>query len=71
MFDPVAFGKKLKHKRLVKGITQQEVYARVGVATLTLYRIEKAKSSCTLETLALVATAMDCDLVVELVDRHG
>ena len=69
MFNAAEFGARLREKRNSRGLTQTNIYDLTGVAEVTVNRIERAKTSTTLSTLALVADAMGCDLVIEFIDR--
>ena len=70
IFDAHKFGADLREKRIDCGLTQTDIYDLTGVAEITINRIENAKTSTTLETLSLIADAMNCDLSVEFKDRR-
>lgn len=68
-FDRKAFGKTLRSERRRRKITQEAIYDRVGVSAVTINRLEHARSGCSIDTLALIAEAMGCDLVIQFVDK--
>ena len=52
---------KIKFERLKKGYSQEELAFRAGVNKNTIWKIETAKVSPTVETLAKIAEALEVD----------
>ena len=57
---------KLRSLRELKGLSLTEVAKRAGMARSNLCRLEQNGNNVKLETLQRYATALDCQLVVEL-----
>jgi DNA-binding Xre family transcriptional regulator len=57
---------KLRSQRELKGLSLAEVAKRAGMARSNLCRLEKNGENVKLETLQRYASALDCDLVVEI-----
>lgn len=57
---------KLRSLRELKGLSLAEVAKRAGMARSNLCRLEQNGNNVKLETLQRYATALDCQLVVEV-----
>jgi DNA-binding Xre family transcriptional regulator len=57
---------KLRSQRELKGLSLAEVAKRAGMARSNLCRLEKNGENVKLETLQRYASALDCELVVEI-----
>lgn len=62
--------KMLRQKRQERGLTQEQLENRCGVSWITISRIE-GSHSCNLETLAMIADGLDCELVIEFKDKKN
>jgi UDP-N-acetylglucosamine 1-carboxyvinyltransferase len=49
--------------RRIRGLTQTQMAARLGISQATLNRLENGSQNITLRTLVLLARAMRCDVV--------
>ncbi|WP_196954467.1 helix-turn-helix domain-containing protein [Hymenobacter guriensis] len=58
----LAFGAHLRTLREARGWSQQELADRADISKPTVYRIETARFSATLDVLAALAQAMDIQL---------
>lgn len=58
----IAFGAHLRSLREARGWSQQELADRADISKPTVYRIETARYSATLDVLAALAQAMDMHL---------
>ena len=52
---------KVKFERIKKGLSQEELAFRAGVNKNTIWKIETAKVSPTVETLAKIAEALEIE----------
>lgn len=52
---------KIKFERLKKGFSQEELAFRAGISKTSIWKIETAKVSPTVETLAKIAEALEVD----------
>jgi DNA-binding phage protein len=57
---------KLRSQRELKGLSLAEVAKRAGMARSNLCRLEQNGENAKLETLQRYATALGCELVVEI-----
>ena len=57
---------KLRSQRELKGLSLAEVAKRAGMARSNLCRLEQNTDNVKLETLERYASALDCELVVEI-----
>jgi DNA-binding Xre family transcriptional regulator len=57
---------KLRSQRELKGLSLAEVAKRAGMARSNLCRLEKNGENVKLETLQRYASALDCELLVEI-----
>lgn len=57
---------KLRSQRELKGLSLAEVAKRAGMARSNLCRLEQNGENVKLDTLQRYATAIDCELVVEI-----
>ncbi|MBC8872853.1 MAG: helix-turn-helix transcriptional regulator [Planctomycetes bacterium] len=57
---------KLRSQRELKGFSLADVAKRTGMARSNLCRLEQNGDNVKLDTLQRYATALDCELVVEL-----
>ena len=63
---PTDLGRAIRHKRLERGLTQQELAERVGVARQWIIKVEKGKTRVELE--ALLRTLFQLGLELRLDD---
>lgn len=56
--------------RKEKAITQQEIAERTGMKRTNIARIESGKNMPTIEVLIKLATALDMELKISLVDKN-
>lgn len=56
--------------RKTKGITQQEVADRTGIKRTNIVRIESGKYVPTIEVLVKLATALDMELEVKMIEKE-
>lgn len=56
-----SIGERIRFVRMVKGITQEELAARVGVSRATINYAEKGKSHPNGATATALAKALDCN----------
>src|SRR5262249_38648149 len=54
-----AIGRNVRQLRLQQGLTVAEMAARVGISKAMMSKIENAQTSCSLSTLALLASGFD------------
>ena len=54
-----AIGRNVRRLRQQQGLTVAEMAARVGISKAMISKIENAQTSCSLATLALLATGFD------------
>ena len=59
--------KKLKEKRIQKGLTQEELGRAVGVSYRTIYQYETGRREPKLKILRALATVLSCT-IDEIVD---
>lgn len=64
-----ALGRALRDARRRRGLTQQELARRAGVAQPTVSNIERAVSPASLDTLLRLFAALRLELVLK--DREG
>lgn len=55
--------------RKERGITQQEIADRTGIKRTNVARIESGRNAPTIEVLVKLATALDMELEIRLVER--
>lgn len=55
--------------RKERGITQQEIADRTGIKRTNVARIESGRYAPTIEVLVKLATALDMELEIRLVER--
>ena len=55
------FGKKLRHMRMLRGITQKELAARVGLSGFTISSWENGASTPSSENIQRIAKALSVE----------
>ena len=63
------FGRRLRELRKAVGISQKELGRRAYITEDFVGRMERAKQFPSLETMALIALALDCDVLDLLAPR--
>ena len=58
----VSFGRRVRDRRLAAGISQQELGRRSHMREWFIGEIERGTSNPSLESMALVADALECNL---------
>lgn len=69
--EGVLFGARLREMRIVRGLTQPEIAARVGTSASNISDLERGIKVPTLTTVARLADALECKVteLVEVLDR--
>jgi transcriptional regulator with XRE-family HTH domain len=60
---------RVAERRAAGGISQRELAELCGTTHSAIARVERGKRPPRIDTLARIATALDCELVVELRPR--
>lgn len=60
---------RVAERRAAWGISQRELAELCGTTQSAIARIERGKRPPRIDTLARIATALDCELVIELRPR--
>jgi ribosome-binding protein aMBF1 (putative translation factor) len=60
---------QVRERRVIEGISQEEMAEKVGLSVMMESRRERGKCSITLEDLARYARVLGCEVVVELRKR--
>ena len=58
----IAFGKKLRHIRRMKDLTQEELSERVGISVEFLSNLERGINGPSFDTLEKLAIALDVEI---------
>lgn len=64
-----ALAARVAHQRRVRGLSQQELAELCGTTQSAIARVERGIRPPRLDTLLRIATALDCELLVELRPR--
>jgi transcriptional regulator with XRE-family HTH domain len=67
----IGFGRRVREHRRAAGISQGELGQRSRVSLDFISRIERGNSNPSLETMMLVACALECDLTTLLRPESG
>ncbi len=67
MNTPKEIGEYVKQLRKLKGLTQAEMAASIGIATNTYTQFETGKTNMTLATLNRISDALGYDLLISFV----
>lgn len=62
IIDYALIGKRIKHTRNNRKITQEQMSGDLSLSTFYISKIENGKCTATLETLALIANYLEMDL---------
>nr|WP_133996736.1 helix-turn-helix transcriptional regulator [Streptomyces sp. 846.5] len=60
----------IRARRTALGLSQAELAIRAGTGQAFVSRVESGKTTPTLPVLQRLATALDCDLVLDLAPRR-
>ncbi len=66
VMDPVELGRRVRKKRIEKGITQEELAAKCRLDTRTVQRVEKGEVKPYFSTLKALSGVLDFDFIEEM-----
>jgi transcriptional regulator with XRE-family HTH domain len=67
----VTAGELIRARRVELGLSQGQLAERAGTGQAVVSRVESGRTLPTLSVLQRLASALDCDLVLDLTPRSG